>query len=212
MFSALRPIARSVLALAVILALNTLIGQPLPNGQIVLMYVIINVVCIGLPRMQRRKASERDGWRVLAPGVGEWFVIALLLSLTGLFLYVFYFVGSSRPDAATQMFWLQVLIVAFTAMSALAAWSMFASFTRWNVEGVEQDTIFIGRRAVRFDDIVAWQGEDWSGNCYIVAADGTRMRIPAMHNGVRQLFEELARRNGAVISQHEGAGDGSAPA
>ena len=210
MFSALRPIARSVLALVAMLALNTLIGQPLPNGQIVLMYVVISVVCIGLPRMQRRRASERDGWRVLTPGVGEWFVIALLLSLTGLFLYVFYFVGSSRPDAATQMFWLQVLIVAFTAMSALATWSMFVSFTRWNDDGVEQDTLFIGRRSVRFDDVVAWRGEDWMGNCYIVAANGTRMRIPAMHNGVRELFEELARRNGAAIPQHETAVDGDA--
>lgn len=210
MFSTLRPLAGNIFALAAILALNTMLGRPLPNGQIVLMYVVINAVCIGLPRMQRRKASERDGWRVLTPGVGEGFVMVLLLSLTSLFLYVFYFVGSGRPDAATQMFWLQVLIVAFTAMSALAAWSMFASFTRWNDVGVEQDTLFIGRRWVRFDDIVAWHPEDWSGNCHIEAADGTRLRIPAMHNGVGQLFEELARRNGIVPPQPERAGDGGA--
>jgi hypothetical protein len=196
MFGSARNVAGSVATLAAFLAINTFVfGRVIDNTKLIVIFLVTNLALLGLARAQRRSASRRDGWNYLTVSLAQWLVAGALLGLTGLFLYVFYFVGSERADAASQLFALQLLIAGFATMSALMCWATFSSFTRWNGEGVEQATLFLGHRAIRFTDIVDVR-ETWLDNLRIESANGTTIQIPKMHNGAHAFAEELARRLG----------------
>jgi len=214
MFGNIRNLAGGVAALAVFLAVNTFVfGRAIDNTKLIVIYMATTLTLLGLSRAQRRSASRRDGWSYLTVSLAQWLVAGALLGLTGLFLYVFYFVGSARADAASQMAALQLLIAGFATMSALACWANFSSFTRWNGECVEQDTLFLGRRAIRFTDIVDVR-ETWLDNLRIQGADGSAIHIPKMHNGAHAFAEELARGLGVPNPEPDGGRndlDGAGP-
>lgn len=147
-----------------------------------------------LSRLQQRDAKPKCGWSTLTVSLAEWAVAIALFGLTSLFFYVFWFVGSARVDARSQMIALQCLIAAFAVMSAFMAWHSFSSFTRWNEDCVEQYTVLLGWRKIRFEDVVSGRYNDLTGCMTLEARDGSRVYIPLMHNGAQAFMEELEIR------------------
>ena len=80
----------------------------------------------------RKRARYRDGWYYLTPGPMMWFGLIAGALMTGLFCYVYFFVGSARADAATQMKWLFGLIVVFDLLTMLTAYAIIVDVVRWN--------------------------------------------------------------------------------
>jgi hypothetical protein len=125
-----------------------------------------------------------------------------MIGMLLLFLYIFYFVGSARHDAEYQMRACQLLIAAFGIMTAIMSWSVFSSFTRWNTDAIEQDRLFVGRRSVRFDEIVAVRRVTWCESLRIDGSDGSTIFVPLGHNGSREFTDTLGERLDARMGGH----------
>jgi hypothetical protein len=142
-------------------------------GKVIVIVGSVSLVLRILPRLQRRSGRQRNGWNCLTVSVAEWLMCVLALGLTCLFLWVYYFVGSARADADYQMFMLQLLIFGFAVITAVAWWTTFSSFTCWNKDCIEQDTVLFGLRRIGFSQIVGVHQEGTSNSLVI---DGTMVR------------------------------------
>jgi len=151
------------------------------------------------------KARHGARWKHLTLSSADLVAAGACVGMTVLFLYIFYVVGSARPDATSQMMGLRLLIVGFASLSAFAAWHTFARVTRWNDHSVEQDVLFFGRRTIHFRDIAFIGYETWSASYVIGARDGTRIKVLHMHGGVKELWQDLS-----AFLNHGGSGSGLA--
>lgn len=147
-----------------------------------------------LAAWQRTTPPDDKGWRSVKVGamhhVGLWLGGGLWL----LFAYIRLFVGSARADAATQMMWLNLLIVAFGVMWLGTAWSVLrtrANALRWRgqrlrfrVKGVPQERAFDEVLVVRRSAL---------GWTRIVLHDGLVMKIDPHAQGAEQLLDLLER-------------------
>jgi hypothetical protein len=156
-------------------------------GTVLFMAAVLVFVILVFPRLQRKAGRQHEGWKYLTVSIAEWLMCVLALGLTCLFLWVYYFVGSARADAAHQMFILQLLIVGFAVITAVAWWTTFSSFTCWNKDCIEQDTVLLGVRRISFSQIDELHYESWSNSGVIDGTNGARIRIPLMHNGAQEL-------------------------
>ncbi|MFT3671975.1 hypothetical protein [Aestuariivirga sp.] len=134
--------------------------------------------------------KQTPGWRQVTPGVSYWAAMIFALALAGLIGWVWMFVGSSRPDGATQMriaWWLAFL---FGCGAAVMGW-LILSLHRLKI---------------------AWRGETlrWSGQAAVPMRDleslstkmfgGTRLRF---HNGAHLTVDGGAYGASALIEKIE---------
>jgi hypothetical protein len=164
--------------------------------QTVLHIVIAAGIIALVSRLQRKDPLESEGWKILTAGGMEWLALILGSGLTGLFAYVFFFVGSARHDAAFQMLMLQVLIVAFAIMTAFSFYSVFMVTTRWNDWRLEQDSFIFGKRTICFTDVSRLLPLTWADVLRIDAVDGTRIYVPLYRNGAAAFVDELMTKLG----------------
>jgi hypothetical protein len=140
-----------------------------------------------------RAEPHSAGWRHITPARTHKFTLMLGLAMTGLMLYVWLFVGSSRPDAAQQMRVLFFLIIGFGGGSGFMAWQIRRIRQlglRWSgrtmaycAGGTEQER--------SFDDITAIAPTLW-GSVEISFRDGTRLRVDPTASGARELLKTIA--------------------
>jgi hypothetical protein len=190
-------VARKLLfvAAASAVAISALVfGQRGEVAHIIFMISAPLAALTAISMLRTQRARHRDGWKHLTVSLSDFFLVAGLVGMTAFFLYVFYFVGSARSDARSQMIGLQVLVAGFATLSALAAWCTLGFNTRWNGQIIEQEGLFIRKRQVRVDNLATLDFEAWS-NCYrLQAYDGTRIRILRSHNGAEELIRDLLNR------------------
>jgi hypothetical protein len=173
------------------LVVNTFVfGNGGSNVRLLAIYAVTTLVLCGLAYFQRREGRVREGWHYLTPGAMEWLGLFAGIGLTVLFLYVYYFVGSARADAASQMVALKFLIAGFGAGTAAVFLGSFASELRWNDDCIEQHRLWRQPKTIRFADIVGGGMENWSGCVAIEGANGTVIRFSPYQNGA----ETLSRR------------------
>ena len=144
-----------------------------------------------------RARPDARGWRSLRPGAMHWTALILGLGLTGLFLWMLLFVGSSRADAERQMtilFWLTLAFAAGTLVAGAQTLATSRRAARWRGE-----TLVYRRRGVearrRLDEIVA-MGPSLSG-IRLRFADGETVDLDPYATGARDLFT----RAGAVLAE-----------
>lgn len=163
-----------------------------------LRYALIGCVAaivVGLlAAWQRTAPPDEKGWRQVKAGAmhltGLWLGGGLWL----LFVYVRLFVGSDRADAATQMMWLNLLIIGFAIMWLGTAYSALATRSRavrWRGQrlhfragGVAQERTFGEVLAVRRSAL---------GLSRIVFDDGLVLKVDANAQGAEQLLDLLER-------------------
>jgi NADH:ubiquinone oxidoreductase subunit 6 (subunit J) len=150
----LRDVLLSLLGLAVVLCAITFFSEGPGFVQIILTYAIIVLAQFFflLNRKPRAQISE-EGWRCLSPSMMEWFVTVGCFVMTSIFTYVFFFVGSARADAASQMFSLKLLILGFGTITILCMLS-FPIRVRWNEHCIQNRSMFFQPKQSR--------GRTWS--------------------------------------------------
>jgi hypothetical protein len=192
MFTGLRYVFQSLLLLLLFLVSNTfLFGSAVSSLKILGIYVAVTLALNGLAYLQRREARAGDGWRRLTPGPMEWTALILSFGLTLLFLYVYLFVGSSRADAASQMFILKFLIAGFAIGTAIAFFGSFASEIRWNDEAIEQRRLFRKTSTIRWNELANVGIDPFIGHVRLVSRDGDVVRFSTYQNGAEALRQML---------------------
>ena len=193
-FSRLRFVLISLATLVAVLVANVLFfGGQFFDLKILAIYAAVTLAQAGFDIAQRRKASLRDGWHQLAPGPMEWFALIGSIALTGLLLHIFFFVGSARADAASQMTVLKWLIAAFALGTAIVFHSSFASSVRWNDEQIEQHSLFRPAVIIRWADLEG-VGMTWAQAVRLVSRNGTAITFSPYQNGVAALSQTVAGR------------------
>jgi len=157
---------------------------------LVIALVVMTVQAL-LYRLQRRKAAVRNGWRYLTPGPMVWTGLVLGVAMTGLFSYVYLFVGSARADAEFQMKMLLALTVAFNILTILIAYSTVVEEVRWNATEIQRRTWLFSRRAMNWPQLAAF-GVEMSGYWWIRTYDGPKIRFSPYSNGFDQLVRQVA--------------------
>jgi hypothetical protein len=149
------------------------------------------VAVAALAHLQRPNPRLRDGWLYLTPSVMEWFALIGCFAFTALLLWIYYFVGSARADAATQMMVLKWLIAAFAVGTGTVFFTSFASELRWNDDQIEQRRPFLLAKTIRFADIVTGGTNPLTHTVWIAASDGTVIRFSHYSNGAEALARTI---------------------
>ncbi len=185
-------------------AATFVLGADAKSVQYVIADVAATLALSGLTYFQKRVPQVREGWLYLSPSALEWFALASTFALTVLFLWVYYFVGSDREDADTQMFALQLLSVGFGAGTGFVFLVSFASEVRWNGDCIEQRRPLRATKKIILSDIVASGLNQWTHAIWIAAADGTVIRFSSYANGAEALARAISAPQDAVGSDtHE---------
>jgi hypothetical protein len=176
-------------------------------AQTALQVVIGAAVLALLGRLQRKRPVEHKGWKVLTPGGSEWLTIVVGGGLLGIFAWIFFFVGSARHDAESQMQVLQLLIAAFAGMTAFALYTSCMMATRWNDARIEQEAWGFGKRSISFTDICELSPVEWASILRIEAVDGTRIYVLLYQNGAAELVDDLKAKLGIAERDEVEQGD-----
>jgi len=192
MFSNLRYVLLSLVCFVLLLAAATFVlGSSAKSVQYLITYVVTTLALTALALLQKRDPRLREGWRYLSPSAMEWLALVMSFALTVLFLWVYYFVGSARADAESQMFALKLLIAGFGAGTGAVFFTSFASEVRWNDDCIEQRRPFGATRTIKLSDIVAGGLNPWTHAIWIAASDGTVIRFSSYANGAEALARTI---------------------
>lgn len=148
-----------------------------------------------LVKAARRPGTAPHGWRMLKPSAMHWTGLVLSVGLVGLMGYVYFFVGSSRPDGAQQMRILLGLLVAFGLGFLIIVAAIVAIHRQalcWRGTLIEYGPSG-NRRRIGVDSIVAARG-DWLGRMRFDFEDGTTLAIDPYAQGAARLIEAVAER------------------
>jgi Ni/Fe-hydrogenase subunit HybB-like protein len=185
---AFRSLAWPLLGLVILIAVLVVVtGGSLDGVRPFISVAVAMLAMVALIALQRPHARVREGWHYLTPSAMEWFALIGSFALTALMLWVYYFVGSARADAATQMLILKCLIAAFAAGTGLVFFTSFACELRWNDRSIEQRRLLVGAKTLRFADIVAGGMNPLTQAIWVAAADGTVIRFSPYANGAESL-------------------------
>ena len=192
MFHSLRHVLHSLVLLIVVLGASTFVlGARVDVLRVVAVYVAVTLMLAALMYLQKPAPRVRGEWHYLTPSAMEWFGLLGCFTLTALLLWVYYFVGSARADAVSQMFVLQLLILAFAAGTALIFYNSFASELRWNEHTIEQNQAFRSPKAIKFADIVDGGMNPLTQSVWIATAGGTIIQFSPYANGAEALARTI---------------------
>jgi hypothetical protein len=194
MFSSLRHVLFSLLIVLAVLAVNVLFfGSRFSNIEILAIYAVVTLAQTGFDFAQRRSGRIRGDWHHLTPSPMEWFALIGCVALGVLCLCIFFFVGSGRPDAASQMTVLKWLIVAFTLGSAVVFYGSFASDVRWNDEQIEQHRLFGPKVIIRWADLAGVETA-WDQSIRLFSRHGGVISFSPYQNGAAALAARIMGR------------------
>lgn len=189
-----RTVLRSGLVLLGLLLLNQFVfGETISHLQLILTYVAINAVFFAFALFQRRRGSSREGWNYLTPSLLEWAAVILSFGMAGFLLYIYYFVGSDRPDAESQMQIVSWMILVFAVGGAACFYFSFLVSTRWNDQRIEYHVPFGTPQTILIRYISGVHYERWSESFLVEDEDGQRIRIPTFRNGAQSLLEAIGQ-------------------
>ena len=158
-------------------------------------------VVVLLTLLSYQAKPNRRGWRQVKVGTMHWTGVLLGTALTGLFSYVWLFVGSTRSDAETQMTILFWLIVTFGLGTIVVGWGMYlitARALRWRGKSMVYANNG-GEEKRTFQDVVALELTFW-GHVAICFNDGSVVRLDPFAVGARELIDAVADHLNALPS------------
>lgn len=163
--------------------------QPIISG---LLGGLIAAVLLGwAAKAARRVEADRQGWRTLRPGVTIWGTILVSAAFSlGLF-YVFFFVGSTRADAETQMMYCLVMAIAFGLGSAAMAYAALSRVVSWRGAKLRVRPLLGAPVEKRLDELVRTDFRAWSGLHVLTFADGYVVTVSPYEIGARDLLERI---------------------
>ncbi len=135
---------------------------------------------------------DRDGWRQVTVGPSHWVSVGLGSGLTGLFTYIYLFVGSARVDAAYQMtvlFWMTLIFGTATLYMALSAVMTARQQLRWRGETLTYRDR--GRVVLRWFDEVADIKTTLAGDYVLRFVDGTSLTVDADSRGAMEFIDTV---------------------
>jgi hypothetical protein len=195
----LRDVFLSLLLLAVILGANALFSDAPDFRQIIFTYAIIVLAHLFFALNQKPHARVgKDGWRYLTPSKLDWIGALGCFVLTAVFLYVFFFVGSARADAAMQMFWLKLLILSFGTMTVISVLYLSNVRVRWNDHCIQTRTMFLQYKTIPWTDMAA-AGMGWGQHVWVESSDGTKIRFSSYQNGAEELAQTVLERGSHIL-------------
>ena len=171
------------------------------------LYYIFIMVASGLGMLflawlgRRASFGTEGGWKRLTPSPMHWFIVGLGGALLLMFLWIGFFVGSSRPDAEQQMVWLVLLIIAFGASVAYAV----VAIIRLRKLAFEWDGTSIAWRGRSGEGIVRHFGELVSisrtglGSFVLAFDDGTIVKVDEHARGVSEFLQTLAEKRADLL-------------
>ena len=188
MFHDLRHMLQSLTGPLLVLAVVAFVfDRSVDDMRPLIIATVAALAVAALAYLQKPDPRARDGWLYLTPSVMEWFALIGCFAFTALLLWIYYFVGSARADAATQMMVLKWLIAAFAAGTGMVFLTSFASELRWNDHAIEQRRPFLAAKSVRFADITTGGMNPVTQSIWIAASDGTVIRFSPYSNGAEAL-------------------------
>ena len=138
--------------------------------------------------------KQTPGWRQVTPGVSYWAAMIFALALAGLIGWVWMFVGSSRPDGATQMriaWWLAFL---FGCGAAVMGW-IILSLHRLKIEWRGETLRWAGQAAVPMRDLESLTPTAFGGT-RLRFRSGARLTVDGGASGASALIEKIEDVNG----------------
>lgn len=141
--------------------------------------------------LQRSRPVRVNGWHYLTPGPFVWFALIGAIGLSGVFTWVYLFVGSARADAAEQMAALYWLATGFLVVTLIAAYSVIAEEVRWTHDWFERRTIAFQRFSLSWHQLAMFGYEPLTGYFWIAGPDGQRLRFSPYYNGCKELLEKI---------------------
>lgn len=188
----LQQILRLIMALPVGVFAYGLVQNELTTKHFLIL-LAVPLALVGLGHMQRQEAaSGSHGWRKLSPSAMHWAGLALSVGLTALLLYVYLFVGSSRPDAAKQMNIVLGLMLAFGSAAIAMCVICFHAVVRWNEERIESWLGPWQRGAISWRELAQAEHEGPGTPLVLESFDGLRLKIDATLNGADELLQRVA--------------------
>lgn len=136
----------------------------------------------------RDVAVDANGWRTLRPGGMLWATIAATATFSLLLFYVYFFVGSSLPDADEQMAWCLGLAVAFLALAGALVFFSLVPRIAWKADRLWVTGPFSRVRQPRFADIVSIEFRSTWHVFRVGFRDGTWVDISPLMHGSRELL------------------------
>ncbi len=156
-------------------------------------FVAATLVAVAL-RRQRPARKSADGWKTLRPG---WLVNATIVggacsaAFTG---YILLFVGSSRPDAETQMTYALMLFIGFALATAYLAWISYGRTIMWKGDELRVRTSFGHDFVRRISDVRSVTRSDMLGEYRLRFRDGSTLRLSEYFHGAKELVARLPER------------------
>jgi hypothetical protein len=153
------------------------------------------VVVAVLAALAGKAPPDKTGWRSIQPSSMHWTGVTLGTGLVLLMAYVRLFVGSSRPDAESQMNILTWLIAAFALGTIAVALSM-AAIRRQGLRWRGSRLVFHrgGREHEADLDAVTGLRTNALGQAMLSFGDGTTLRLDPYARGAAQLIEAVEQR------------------
>lgn len=141
----------------------------------------------------RDVAAGRDGWHRVRPSGGQYGMIGACAGFTLLLFYVYFFVGSARADAESQMKILSVLASAFLAMTLWAIWSTFHESVEWQGGAIRVRSIFGGERRASIDSLETIGFASVQSVFLLRFRGGQVVKLSPYMHGTRQLLQHIDR-------------------
>ncbi|WEJ98387.1 MAG: hypothetical protein P0Y59_15720 [Candidatus Sphingomonas phytovorans] len=158
--------------------------------------VLAAALCLIAERGQKRARANAEGWKTLRPG---WLINATVTGMAAMAAfcgYLRFFVGSSRPDADTQMTYALILVIAFGLAALFGMWTNYGRTIMWKGDQLRLRTIF-GHDAVRrISEVRSVTKSEMRGEYRLMFHDGSTLWLSAYLHGANELVAKLPRRAG----------------
>lgn len=146
-----------------------------------------------LANAARDVETGRDGWKRVRPGGGiSAIIIAAATFSLGAF-YIYFFVGSARSDAESQMRACLGIAMAFGLGAVALTFQAFWSSLSWQGRTIRRTTLAGSERMARIDDIVSIDYSTLRSSFLIRFADGWKVEANPYMHGTRQLLQHINR-------------------
>lgn len=187
-------VAASLVVLATVVLVNHFVfdQKHIPTIVVLIGFGVTGSIHFLSGLLQRHRAARAaDGWHYLTPAPIEWFGFVLGAGLSLFFVWIYYFVGTARPDPVSQMQGLKWLVVFFSAGTVISGFFSFGISTRWNDEKIERRIPFLAPKTILLRNIVAIHREVWSDLLVIIDGDGNQIRFSPHKNGAEALLLKI---------------------
>jgi hypothetical protein len=166
--------------------------------------VIGGFLSSALRRLEGPVRPDCDGKRRLQPGLAVWLSLAMVFGITGVFIYMLFFLEGERADWETQKAYLFLLVAGGVLAFSTLAWFSFARLIRWDESGIEVQWRY-GKTRMRHPLPIAQMSENrLFGYCRVDFVDGSRFRFSYLLRGAGEFMQYLARDISPILAEEPG--------